>query len=51
MDFVHHFRDMLITLEAVRAEATLVMENFDDFARWRRLLASTGKTLKIFNPT
>jgi predicted nucleic acid-binding protein len=37
-------------LEAARADATLVTENFRDFERWKRLLASTGKTLKLFNP-
>jgi hypothetical protein len=30
-------------LEAARADATLVTENFRDFERWKRLLASTGK--------
>lgn len=50
MDFVGHFRDLLIILEAARADATLVTENFGDFERWKRLLASTGKTLKLFNP-
>jgi predicted nucleic acid-binding protein len=50
LDFVRHFRDILITLEAARADATLVTENFRDFARWKVLLASTGKTLKLFNP-
>jgi predicted nucleic acid-binding protein len=48
MDFVRHFRDLLIALEAVRAGATLVTENARDFARWRSLLASTRKTLKLF---
>lgn len=33
IDFVHHFRDLLIALEAVRAGATLVTENAGDFAR------------------
>ena len=51
MDFVHHFRDLLIAVEAVRAKATLVTENVTDFARWRSLLASAGKTLKVFNPS
>jgi predicted nucleic acid-binding protein len=50
MDFVRHFRDLLITLEVARAGATLVTENFGDFERWKRLLASTGKTLKLFSP-
>jgi predicted nucleic acid-binding protein len=51
MDFVHHFRDLLIAVEAVRAGATLVTENVGDFARWRSLLASARKTLKLFNPS
>ena len=50
MDFVHHFRDLLIAVEAVRAGATLVTENVGDFERWRSLLASARKTLKLFNP-
>jgi len=48
--FVHHFRDLLIAVEAARARATLVTENIADFARWRSLLASGRKTLKVFNP-
>jgi predicted nucleic acid-binding protein len=51
MDFVHHFRDLLIAFEAARARATLVTENVADFVRWRSLLASAGKTLKLFNPS
>lgn len=51
MDFVHHFRDLLIAVEAVHAGATLVTENVVDFARWRSLLASARKTLKLFNPS
>lgn len=51
MDFVHHFRDLLIALEAVRAGATLVTENAGHFTRWRSLLASTRKTLKLFRPS
>ena len=50
IDFVHHLRDLLIAVEAVRAGATLVTENVGDFARWRSLLASARKTLKLFNP-
>ena len=50
MDFVGHFRDLLISLEAARADATLVTENFRDFARWKVLIASTRKTLMLFNP-
>ena len=51
MDFVHHFRDLLIALEAAQAGATLVTENARDFARWKSLLASTRKTLKLFEPS
>jgi predicted nucleic acid-binding protein len=51
MDFVHHFRDLLIAMEAARAGATLVTENTDDFVRWRSLLASAHKTLKVFTPS
>jgi predicted nucleic acid-binding protein len=51
LEFAHHFRDLLIALEAARAGATLVTENAEDFARWRSLLASTRKTLKIFKPS
>jgi predicted nucleic acid-binding protein len=50
MDFVRHFRDLLIALEAARAGATLVTENARDFSRWKSLLASTRKTLKLFEP-
>ncbi len=51
MDFVRHFRDLLIALEAAQAGATLVTENARDFARWKSLLASTRKTLKLFEPS
>ncbi len=51
IDFVHHFRDLLIAQEAVRARATLVTENARDFARWRSLLAPSRKILKIFHPS
>jgi len=50
MDFLHHFRDLLIALEAVRLGATLVTENIRDFARWTSLLASARKTLRLFDP-
>ena len=50
MDFLHHFRDLLIALEAVRVGATLVTENIRDFARWKSLLSSAEGTLKIFDP-
>lgn len=48
LDFVRNFRDLLIALEAAQAEATLVTENARDFARWKSLLASTRKTLNLF---
>jgi predicted nucleic acid-binding protein len=51
MEFVQHFRDLLIAMEVVRAGATLVTENVRDFARWRSLLASARKTLKLFDPS
>ncbi len=51
MDFVRHFRDLLIGLEAVRAGATVVTENIRDFGRWQSLLESAGKTLKVFDPS
>jgi len=50
LDFVRHFRDALIALEAARAGATLVTENSADFMRWKSLLRSARKTLKLFNP-
>ncbi len=49
IDFVRHFRDLLIALEAAQAGATLVTENARGFARWKSLLASSRKTLKLFN--
>jgi len=51
MDFVRHFRDLLIALAASRADATLVTENFDDFERWKSLLHSANKTLRLFCPS
>ncbi len=48
MNFAHHFRDLLIALEAARAGATLVTENVGDFTRWRSLLAAAKQTLKLF---
>ena len=51
MDFVGHFRDLLIALEASRADATLVTENVDDFERWKGLLLSARKNLKLFSPS
>jgi predicted nucleic acid-binding protein len=51
MDFVRHFRDLLIAVEAARAGATLVTENVGDFTRWRSILASTKKTLNLFKPS
>jgi predicted nucleic acid-binding protein len=49
MDFVRHFRDLLIALEAAQAGATLVTENARDFARWKSLLSPARKTLKLFD--
>lgn len=49
MDFAKHFRDLLIAAEVVRLGATLVTENVADFARWRSILASSRKTLKLFS--
>jgi predicted nucleic acid-binding protein len=51
IDFVRHFRDLLIALEAVRIGATLVTENIRDFARWRSLLSSAKRALRLFNPS
>jgi predicted nucleic acid-binding protein len=51
MDFVSHFRDLLIASEAMRTGATLVTENSRDFARWKSLLVPARKTLKLFNPS
>ncbi len=51
INFAHHFRDLLIAAEAVRARATLVTENAGDFARWRSLFASSRKILKLFHPS
>jgi predicted nucleic acid-binding protein len=51
IDFASHFRDLLIASEAMRTESTLVTENLRDFARWKALLASARKTLRLFNPT
>jgi predicted nucleic acid-binding protein len=51
MDFASHFRDLLIASEATRTEATLVTENSRDFARWKSLLSSARRTLKLFNPS
>jgi predicted nucleic acid-binding protein len=50
-DFVRHFRDLLIASEAMRTGATLVTENSRDFARWKSLLVSARKTLKLFHPS
>jgi predicted nucleic acid-binding protein len=51
MESVQHFRDLLIAVEVVRAGASLVTENVRDFSRWRSLLASARKTLKLFDPS
>src|ERR1700730_11902460 len=49
--FVSHFRDLLIASEAMRTGATLVTENSRDFARWKSLLVSARKPLKLFYPS
>jgi predicted nucleic acid-binding protein len=51
MEFASHFRNLLIASEAMRTGSTLVTENFRDFARWKALLASARKTLRLCNPT
>ena len=51
MAFAHHFRDVLIAMEAIRAGVTLVTENARDFERWKALLVPSGKKLKVFNPS
>ena len=51
VDFVRHFRDLLIAVETARAGATLVTENIRDFTRWRSILGSAKKTLKLFRPS
>ena len=50
MDFLHHFRDLLIALEAARVGATLATKNARDFARWKSLFVSTKRTLRLFDP-
>lgn len=50
MDFARHFRDALIALEASRTGATLVTENFLDFARWKSLLRLSRHPLRLFEP-
>jgi|SRR5215469_5183592 len=51
IDFVHHFRDLLIAVEAVQLGATLVTENVGDFRRWKSLFVSGRRTLKVFDPS
>jgi predicted nucleic acid-binding protein len=51
IDFLNHFRDLLIAVEAARARATLVTENARDFIRWRSLFASSRRILKLFHPS
>lgn len=50
LEFVAHFRDVLIALEALRNGSALGTENVSDFARWKSLLGSAGKALKVFRP-
>jgi predicted nucleic acid-binding protein len=49
VDFASRFRDLLTASEALQAGATLVTENYRDFTRWKSLLASARKTLKLFD--
>jgi predicted nucleic acid-binding protein len=49
--FASHFRDLLIAIEANRSRATLVTENVRDFERWKSVLASAGKTLRVYDAT
>jgi predicted nucleic acid-binding protein len=49
--FAYHFRDVLIAEESERAGATLVTENVKDFERWKALLASGRRKLKLFDPS
>jgi predicted nucleic acid-binding protein len=51
MNLVNHFRDVLIAVDAARAGATVVTENVADFLRWKSLLGSARKTLKVFDPS
>jgi predicted nucleic acid-binding protein len=51
MDFVRNFRDLLISVEAMRVGATLVTENLKDFTRWKSLLASARESLNLFRPS
>ena len=51
MDFVRNFRDLLISVEAMRIGATLVTENLKDFTRWKSLLATARKSLNLFRPS
>ena len=51
IDFVHHFRDLLIAVETVQLGATLVTENVGDFGRCKSLFASARRTLKVFDPS
>jgi predicted nucleic acid-binding protein len=50
LDFVAHFRDVLIAMEAMRTRSTLLTENVADFTRWKTLLGRAGKALRIFTP-
>jgi predicted nucleic acid-binding protein len=44
----NHFRDILIALEAVRHQATLLTENIQDFLRWQKVLRASGRNLAVF---
>ncbi len=42
-----HFRDVLVALEAIQHEATLITENVRDFVRWQKLLRASGLDLNV----
>lgn len=44
-----HFRDLLISLEASKHDATFLTDNVHDFIRWKKLLRSAGRSLKLGN--
>jgi predicted nucleic acid-binding protein len=52
INFVNAFRDVLIALETVRLDATLVTENTRDFLRWQPFIrASSNKKLVLLDPS
>ena len=50
MDFVRHFRNGLIVLEAQRHGAMVVTENVGDFGRLQALLGARGKRIRVWKP-